>query len=131
MEHTDTFGYALRKHVRNNPIVRDVDEGRQRELRSSLAIGVAFVALLVFNAWEKLELVRHGYEAETMERARVEEIEANRHLRLESESLRAPQRIEHIATTEFGMRAPTSGDTIVLERVLPSDPPATSVVASR
>lgn len=131
MEHTDTFDYALRKHVRNNPIVREVDEGRQRELRLSLGIGAIFVVLVVFNAWEKLELLRHGYEAETMERSYAEELEVNRHLRLESESLRAPQRIEHLAATRLGMVAPTSADTIVLERVLPAEPPATSVVASR
>lgn len=131
MQHTDTFDYAVRKSVRNNPIVRDVHEGRQRELRLSLAIGAALVVVLVFNVWEKLELLRHGYEAETMERAKAEELEARRHLLIEIETLRAPQRIEHLAATKLGMIAPTSADTIVLERVLPNEPPAKSVVASR
>ena len=34
------FEYAIKKDVRNNPIVREVDEARQRELWKSMAIGV-------------------------------------------------------------------------------------------
>ena len=34
MEHDETFEYAIKKDVRNNPIVREVDERRQRELWS-------------------------------------------------------------------------------------------------
>ena len=46
-------------------------------------------------------------------------------------TLRAPQRIERIAVSRLGMVPPKSGDAIVLERVLPAEPPARSVVASR
>jgi hypothetical protein len=28
VEHTDTLDYAIRKQVRNNPIVREIDEGK-------------------------------------------------------------------------------------------------------
>ena len=54
-----------------------------------------------------------------------------RHLRLEIETLRSPQRLERVATGQLGMVLPKAADTIVLERVLPSEPPARSVVASR
>jgi hypothetical protein len=47
------------------------------------------------------------------------------------ETLRAPQRIEKLATERLGMVAPGDGEAVVLERVAPSDPPAKSVVASR
>jgi hypothetical protein len=47
------------------------------------------------------------------------------------ETLRAPQRIERLATERLGMVAPVEGQAIVLERVTPSEPPAKSVVASR
>ena len=33
------FEYAIKKDVRNNPIVREVDQERQRQLWRSLAIG--------------------------------------------------------------------------------------------
>jgi cell division protein FtsL len=131
VEHTDTLDYAIRKQVRNNPIVREIDEGRQRELRLSLAIGAALVLVVMFDAWQHFELIRHGYEVERLQKARAAEEDVSRHLRLEAEALRAPQRIERLAATKLGMVAPTSADTIVLERVLPAEPPARSVVASR
>ena len=34
----EAFEYAIRKDVRNNPIVREVDEARQRELWKSVGI---------------------------------------------------------------------------------------------
>lgn len=131
MEHANTFEYAIRKDVRNNPIVREVDERRQRELWSSLGIGAVLVLVVMFDAWQHFELIRHGYEIETLQKARAAEDDVRRHLRLEIESLRAPQRIERLAVTRLGMLQPKSGDAIVLERVLPAEPPARSIVAAR
>ncbi len=131
MEHIETFEYAIKKDVRNNPIVREVDERRQRELWISMAVGVVLVLVVMFDAWEHFELIRHGYRIEQMQKERAAEIGVHQHLQLELETLRAPQRIERLATGRLGMIAPKSGDAIVLERVLPSEPPARSVVASR
>ena len=131
MEHIETFEYAIKKDVRNNPIVREVDERRQRELWISLAVGVVLVLVVMFDAWEHFELIRHGYRIEQMQKERAAEVGVHQHLQLELETLRAPQRIERLATGRLGMIAPKSGDAIVLERVLPSEPPARSVVASR
>ncbi len=131
MEHVETFEYAIKKDVRNNAIVREVDERRQRELWLSLAIGVVLVLVVMFDAWQHFELIRHGYRIEQMQRERTAEDDVRQHLRLELETLRAPQRIERLATGRLGMVAPKSGDAIVLERVLPNEPPARSVVASR
>lgn len=131
MEQVETFDYAITKDVRNNPIVREVDERRQRELWMSLGIGVVLVLVVMFDAWQHFELIRHGYRIEQMQKERAAEDAARQHLRLELETLRAPQRIERTATTRLGMVAPKSGDAIVLERVLPAEPPARSVVASR
>jgi cell division protein FtsL len=66
-----------------------------------------------------------------MQRERAAEGDINRHLRLEMETLRAPQRIEKLATERLGMVAPGDADAVVLERVVPPPPPAKSVVASR
>jgi cell division protein FtsL len=66
-----------------------------------------------------------------MQRDRAAENDINRHLRLEMETLRAPQRIEKLATERLGMVAPADGESVVLERVAPTEPPARSVVASR
>ena len=131
MAKAGTFEYEIRKDFRNNQIVREVDERRQRDLWQSLGIGVVLVLVLLFSAWQHFELLRHGYKLEQMQRDRAAESDINRHLRLEMETLRAPQRIERLATERLGMVAPVEGQAIVLERVTPPAPPARSVVASR
>lgn len=131
MDKAGTFEYEIRKDFRNNQIVREVDERRQKDLWQSLGIGVVLVLVLLFSAWQHFELLRHGYRLEQMQRDRAAESDINRHLRLEMETLRAPQRIEKLATERLGMVAPAEGQAIVLEKVTPPTPPAKSVVASR
>jgi cell division protein FtsL len=127
----DSFEYAIKKDVRNNPIVREVDRDRQRDMMRSVAIGVFLVSVLLFSAWQHFELLRHGYRLEQMQKERAAEEEINRHLRLEIETLRSPARIERLAIGRLGMVAPGPDDAAVIERVVPSTPPPRSVVALR
>ena len=131
MDEKGTFEYEIRKDFRNNQIVREVDERRLRDLWMSLGVGVALVVVLLFSAWQHFELLRHGYRLEQMQRDRAAENDINRHLRLEMETLRAPQRIEKLATERLGMVSPGDSEAVVLERVLPAPAPDRSVVASR
>lgn len=131
MDNTGHFEYEIRKDLRNNRIVREVDERRLRDLWQSLGIGLLLVLVLLFSAWQHFELLRHGYRLEQMQRDRASESDINRHLRLEMETLRAPQRIEKLATERLGMVAPGADDAVVLERVSSPAPPAKSIVASR
>jgi cell division protein FtsL len=66
-----------------------------------------------------------------MQQERTAEEEINRHLKLEVETLRSPQRIEKIATEQLHLVAPSRDQAIVIERVTPSAPPEKSVVAAR
>src|SRR5881396_3126918 len=125
------FEYAIKKDVRNNPIVRELDDARQRQLWRSMAIGFFLVAVLLFSAWQHFELLRHGYIIERMQQERAAEEEVNRHLRLEIETLRAPKRIEKLAVERLHMVAPGPDDASVIERVRPSPPPPRSIVAHR
>jgi cell division protein FtsL len=127
----EPFEYAIKKDVRNNPIVREVDETRQRELWKSAAIAAFLVLVLLLSAWQHYELLQHGYEVEQMQRERAVEEEAARHLRLEIETLRSPRRIEALATQQLHLVAPSRDEAIVIERVVPADPPAKSIVARR
>lgn len=127
---SEAFEYAIRKDVRNNPIVREVDEHRQREQWRSVAIGMLFVGVLLFSGWQRVELLQHGYRVEHMQKERGDEAEINRHLRLEIETLKSPQRIEALAMGRLHLVAPATGTAIVIERVVPPDPPASSVVAT-
>ena len=127
----ESFEYAVKKDVQNNPIVREVDEARQRELWKSVGIAGLLVLVLLFSAWQHFELLRHGYRVEELQRERAAEEDAARHLRLEIESLKSPRRIESLALEKLHLVAPTRDQAIVIERVLPADPPAKSVVARR
>jgi cell division protein FtsL len=125
------FEYAVRKDVRNNPIVREVDEARQQQLWRSARMGAVLVVVVLFSAWQHFQLVSHGYRLQRMQQERAAEEEINRHLRLEIETLREPRRIERLATQKLRMVAPDREQAIVLERVTPSAPPQKSIVATR
>ena len=117
------FERAIKKDIRNNPIVREIDQDRQLELWRSAGIGVFLVAVVLFSAWQHFELLRHGYEIEQMQQERARELEVNRHLRLEIETLKAPDRIERIATEGLHLVAPGAHEAIVIERHPPSPAP--------
>lgn len=127
----DRFEYAIKKDIRNNPIVREVDRDRHREMWRTASGAVLLVAVLLFWAWQHFELLRHGYRFEQVQRERAAETEINRHLRLEVDTLRSPVRIERLATGRLHMVTPGPGDASVIERVLPSSLPPLSVVAHR
>ena len=127
----DTFEYAIKKDVRNNPIVREVDEERHREMWRSVGVGAFLVIAFLFSAWQRVELLSHGYKVEQMQRDRAVEAELARHLRLEIATLRSPSRIEWLATRQLQMVAPGVDDAAVIERVIPASPPPRSTVARR
>jgi cell division protein FtsL len=127
----EPFEYAIKKDVRNNPIVREVDDARQRELWKSAGIAGFLVIVLLFSAWQHFELLRHGYQIEELNRQRAAEEEAGQQLRLEIDTLQSPRRIEALATERLHMVAPSGEDAVVLERVQSADPPSKSVIARR
>ena len=127
----ESFEYAVKKDVRNNPIVREVDETKQREMWKSVGVAAFLVLVLLFSAWQHFELLRHGYEIEAMKKQHAAEDEIARRLRLEIDTLRSPARIESLATQQLHLVAPARDEGIVIERVTPADPPAKSIVAQR
>jgi cell division protein FtsL len=127
----EPFEYAIKKDVRNNPIVREMDEARQRDLWKSVTIAAFLVLVVLFSAWQHFELLRHGYQVEDMQRQKSAEEETSRRLRLEIETLKSPKRIETLATQKLHLVNPSRDEAIVIERVPPADPPARSIVARR
>ena len=127
----ESFEYAVRKDVRNNPIVREVDEERQLEMSKTLGLAALVVVSVMFWTWQHFELLRHGYRLEEQQKERAAEDDVARHLRLEIERLRSPKRVETLARTRLNLVTPSREDAIVIERVVPADPPAKSVVARR
>jgi cell division protein FtsL len=127
----EPFEYAIKKDVRNNPIVRELDEARQRELWKSVSVAAFLVLALLFSAWQHFELLRHGYQIEELQREKAAEEEAARHLRLEIETLKSPKVVETLAREKLHLVTPSRDEAIVIERVVPAEPPAKSIVAQR
>lgn len=127
----EAFEYAIKKDIRNNPIVREVDETRVREMWRSASVGALLVLILLYSAWQHFELIRYGYRIEQTQQQRTTEEQLNRHLRLGIQTLSRPDRIEQLATSRLRMVRPGADDTIILERIVPPDAPARSIVAER
>ena len=126
------FEYAIKMDVRNNPIVREIDESRQRELWRWVAIGVCLVIVVLFSLWQRFTVMRVGTEIEQMQRALQEEREVNRQLRLDVETLSAPRRIAKLAAGRpLNMVMPDQASTLILERATVTQPPSSSMVATR
>ena len=125
----ESFEYAIRKDVRNNPIVREVDSDRQRELWKSVGLTALLVVLALFFAWPHFEMTLNGYRIEQLQKEKDAEEEMTRQLKLEIETLRSPKRIEQLAATRLHLVAPKPDEAIVLERVVPAELPASSIVA--
>jgi len=123
--------YAIAKDIQNRLIVREVDETRQRQLWRWMAVALVLVVIAVITAWQHVELIRYGYRLEQMQQERAAEEDVARHLRLEIEKLQAPGRIEELAVGRLHMVAPQRDSIVVIERVVPAEPPSSSIVASR
>ena len=123
--------FAIKKDIRNNPVVRGVDPQQRREFRRTVTLAATILAMLLFSVWQHFEVVRSGYELERLRREKTDEASANRKLRLELEMLRAPQRIEERAIEELHLVAPSAADTIVIERVPQSTSGKTIIALSR
>jgi hypothetical protein len=126
------FEYAIKMDVRNNPIVREIDESRQRELWRWVAIGVSLVSVVLFSLWQRFTVIRVGTEIEQMQHALQEEREVNRQLRLDVETLSAPRPIAKLAAGRpLNMVMPDQASTLILERATVTQPPSSSMVATR
>src|SRR6187455_1587429 len=102
----ESFEYAIKKDVRNNPIVREVDRERHREMWRSFAVGSFLVASLVCFGWRHNELVFSGYEIGTFRNQRMAQDKINEQLRLEIETLKSLSRIEEFAKRDLHMVVP-------------------------
>ena len=123
--------YAIKKDIRNNPLVREVDVQQKREFRRMLVMAGLIVAMLLFSAWQHYEVVRGGYEMEKVRTKLAEEESLNRKLRLERETQRRPQELEERAERLLQMQLPSERNTLVIERVRSAKPGKTIVAQAR
>ena len=125
----EAFEYAIKKDIRNNPVVREVDVRQKGEILRTVALASLIVAMLIFSAWQHFEIVTNGYAIERLRQDLADETAANRKLRLQVETLRSPQAIEQRAVRDLHMAVPTAAETIIVERA-PAPTRAKAVVAA-
>jgi cell division protein FtsL len=123
--------YAIKKDIRNNPVVREVDLQQKREFIRTITFGVVIVTMLLFSAWQHFQIVRNSYDIERLRQERAAAESLNRKLKLEVETLRAPQLLEQRALAELKMSRPSSKDTLVIERTAPASPDASIIATVR
>lgn len=123
--------YAIKKDLRNNPIVRGVDQKQRRALVRTLGIGVLVVGMLLFSAWQRYQMIDHGYRVEKLTKDIAEQEALNRRLRLEVETLRSPEMIESRAIRELQMAYPTPAETVLVERIPATTAPKAVVAHAR
>ena len=127
----EPFEYAIKKDVRNNPIVREMDQAREREQWKWFGIAGLLVVVMLMSAWQHWVLRQHGYDIVMVQEQLDAEERDGRQLLLQLEQLRSPQRIGELAVKKLHMVQPTGDESIVIERAEPAEPPAPSVVAKR
>jgi cell division protein FtsL len=123
--------YAIKKDIRNNPIVREIDAQQRRDFLRTTCVAVLIVAMGLFAAWQHFKILQNGYEVQKVQQARAAEESINRKLRLEVERLRAPQRLERIALHDLHMVSPVAKDTLVIERATAAAPDQAVVATAR
>jgi hypothetical protein len=127
----DAFEYAIKKDVRNNPIVREIDRERHREMWRSSALGVFLVVVLMLFVWRHTDLLHQDVKLHTLQERLANQLDQNAQLRVRIEQMRATARIDAKARNEYGMFVPGPGDREVIERAITSPQPASSVLARR
>ena len=123
--------YAIKKDVRNNPVVRGVDVHQRRQFLRGLCVGALVVGMLLFSGWQHYLLIDHSYKVQQMLGERAVEEGRNRRLRLEVETLRAPAVLEVRAMKELGMVYPAADQALVIERVRSAAAPKAIVAHAR
>ncbi len=122
--------YAIKKDIRNNPVVREADPAQKREFRHTVGLAVLVVGTLLFSAWQRYEVVQWGYRVERARKALDTEQVVSRQLRVEYETVHAPQVLERRAIQELHMVPPSANDTVIIDRV-PAVTAGKGIVAAR
>jgi hypothetical protein len=127
----DPMGFALNPEIVNRPVALEVDKGRQAQLRRLLLAFLVLVVAACFDGWQRSRVTDHTLKVGDAQKQRATQEMLERHLKVEYEALRESERIAKHATKDLGFVEPAPSDILVLERVVPSGQPPSSVVASR
>jgi cell division protein FtsL len=124
------MAFSVPKDIQNRP-VRNVDRARQREMWWSVVFVSLFVGALLLVAWEHSQWRELGFAGDRLQQERAASEAENRRLRLEFETLRAPQYIEELALRDLHLVVPSQTESVVLTLVRETAAPSRTLVARR
>jgi cell division protein FtsL len=113
------------KQIDNSRLRKELDYERTKECLLLMTLGVLCLLIFLLLAWQHFQIIRDGYENETLKKEFSQESEVHRQLMLERASLRSLQRIDHIAKTHLGLRPPSYNQLVVLPEPFPAEPSGT------
>jgi cell division protein FtsL len=114
--------HVVSRRIDNSRLQRLNSPGHWRELLKQLALGGLLAGVIFLYAWQHFQSVQLGYQTEALKEQQVQLTDLNHQLKLESASLRSPQRIDQIAR-KLGMTAPAAN------QLQPFDAPSEPVFA--
>ena len=94
-------------------------ESRSREVNRNLifvalVLGLVFIGCSLFYVWSHHQIIALGYETSQATREEQELLQENKKLRLKLAGLKAPGRIERMASHELGLVSPQKEQLIIV-----------------
>ncbi|HEX9860317.1 MAG TPA: cell division protein FtsL [Nitrospirota bacterium] len=95
---------------------------RYRKLRyirraGGLLFGIMVCSFLVLYVWQRVNVIRVGYEVEELKKEKAELSKSREMLNIEAATLTSPDRVERIATASLGMKVPEECQVVLVKRV--------------
>ena len=88
---------------------------RSGSLRRVVIAGLIVAGLMIY-VGGKVQIMRLGYQINSLEKQKSDLERSNRALQIEASSLASPVRIEEIATKRLGMARPHKENIVVVKR---------------
>jgi cell division protein FtsL len=88
-------------------------------MRMKPMVGLLVLGMVLLYVWERVDVVRVGYQIEQLKTKRVALQRERDELRLKVSALTAPDRLARVATEQVGLMPPQPGQ-VVLVRVEPT-----------
>jgi cell division protein FtsL len=123
----EAFEYAIKKDVRNNPIVREIDRERHREMWRSAGVCVFLVFVLVLFVWRHTDMLHRDVETYSLQTDIDVMKKQNDQLRIEIATMRAPKLIDQRAKRDLHMTLPRADDVVEIVRAVTSRPASSSL----
>ena len=92
-----------------------IDQIRRFDLLPALLLGSLVLGGVLFYVWQHIQVVRLGYQVESLAGEQAGLIRQQKELRFEVAQLRSLRRVEEIARRQIGLASPKPGQVIVLE----------------